>query len=185
MKSRNVAAILGIATAIQFAVGSTAQGDGLADCVREAASANLAAKNEFQRGLRNLIVQQQPEFETLATISQNLQLRLAEARLAKYDYLLKHARERINTKDGLSRFSNFDWSDEDTEKFKEESDSYRALESQIAVLQTRNNGHPDWPKLRVYFRSNLNSSVEFKNLMTRFQVRQNDVEVTLTNCNRN
>ena len=184
MKSRSIAAIFVISTAIQFAVGSTAHGDALADCVRETASANLAAKNEFQRGLRNLIVQQQPEFETLATISQNLQLRLAEARLAKYDYLLKHARERINIKEGLSRFSNFDWSDEDTDKLKEESHSYRALEAQIAVLQTKNNSHPDWPKLRAYFRSSLNSSVEFKDLMTRFQVQQNDVEATLTNCDR-
>ena len=184
MKSRYLAAILGIATAIQFAVAGIARGDGFADCVHEAASATLAAKTEFQRDLRNLIVQQRPEFETLATIIQNLQIRLAEARLAKYDYLLNHARERINTKSGLSQFSNFDWSDEDTEKFKEESDLYRALETQITALQKQNNGHPDWPKLREHFLSDLNPSEDFMDLMTRLQVRQNDVKATLANCNR-
>ena len=184
LKSRNVAAILGIAVTIQFGLGGVAHGDAFADCIRQAASVSLAARTEFQRDLRDLIVKQKPEFKTLATINQDLQIRLAEARFAKYDYLLEHARERIDTNHGLSRFGNFEWSDEDTEKFKNESDSYRALETRIAALRAQNDGHPDWPELREHFRSYLNSSEAFKDLMVRLQVGQNEVEATLANCDR-
>lgn len=184
MKSRNVAAILGIVVAIQFGFDGVARGDAFADCIREAASVNLAARTEFQRDLRNLVVEQKPELTTLATINRNLQIRLAEARFAKYGFLLEHARERINTKNGLSGFSNFEWSDEDTEKFKNESDSYRALETEIAALRAQNDGHPDWPELREHFRSYLNSSEEFEDLMVQLQVGQNEVEATLANCDR-
>ncbi len=184
MNRRNIAVSFGISLAIQIAFGGTAWGGGLADCVRDAASADLVAKTEFQRDLRNLIVQQRPAFETLATINKELQTLLAEAQRAKLDYLLEHDPDRIDTTNGLARFSNFAWSDDDTAKFIEASSSYRELEIRTATLHERNNDHPDWPKLREHFRSELSQSPDFAALMTRFQTRQRNVEAEIAKCRR-
>jgi hypothetical protein len=184
MYSRRLATFLWISFAIQIAGGGTAWGSASADCVREAASADLVAKTEFQLDLRNLIVQQRPKFEALATINKELQTLLAEARRAKLDYLLEHDPDRIDTTNGLSRFSDFAWSDEDTAKYIEASGSYRELEIRISTLQERNNDHPDWPKLREYFRSELSQNPEFTALTARFQTQQSYVETAIVQCQR-
>ncbi len=185
MRSRNLVASFGISIAITIAVAGAASGDGLADCVRDAATADLVAKTEFQRDLRDLVVQQRPEFEPLATVNQELQVLLAEAQRAKFDYLLSHEPGRIDTSNGLARFSNFAWSDEDTAKFIEQSASFRDLEVRIAALQDQNNDHPDWPGLREHFRAGLSQSADFVALMARFQARQSDVEAAIAKCRRN
>lgn len=182
MSSRGLAASIGISFAIQIAVGGTALAGGFADCVRNAASEVLVAKTEFQHDLRSLIVQKRPDFELLATVSMELQFLLAEARRAKFDYLLGHDPNRIDTTNGLAQFSNFEWSDEDGAKFMEKSSSYRELEHRISTQREQNDGHSDWPKLREYFRSELNQSQDFKALMARFQTRQSNVEAMIEQC---
>ena len=121
----------------------------------------MVAKVQFQRDLRNLVVQNRPEFEALANVSMELQILFAEARRKKFDHLLKHDPDRIDTANGLGRFSNFAWSDEDAKNFMAESASYRKLEERITRLEEQNNGHPDWPKIRAYFRAELTQSPEF------------------------
>lgn len=182
MSSRSLVASLGISFAIQIAIFGTAWARGFADCVRDAASRDLVAKTEFQRDLRDLIVQKRPEFESLATVNMELQIMLAEARRAMFDYLLRHDPNRIDTTNGLVQFSNLEWFDEDSAKFMEESSSYRELEYRISALQEQNNDHPDWPKLREHFRSELSQSPDFKALMARFQTRQSNVEAVIAQC---
>jgi len=182
MSSKRSAAFLGILSAIQIAIGGTAWAVGFADCVRDAASKDLMAKREFQRDLRDLIVQNRLEFEALATVNMELQILLAEARRAMFDYLIVNDPDRIDTTNGLVQFSNFDWFDEDSAKLMEESASYRELENQIALVQEQNNKHPDWPKLREYFRSDLDQSPNFKALMVRLQSRRSEVESLIAQC---
>lgn len=176
---------MGLAVAVQVSTSEPVSADAFADCVRATASADMVAKVEFQRDLRNLVVQNRPEFEALANVSMNLQILFAEARRKKFDYLLKQDPNRIDTANGLGRFTNFDWSDDDTKNFMAESDSYRDLETRISQLKERNNGHADWPELRAYFRAELNQSAEFSGVMARFQDRQSEVEVDIARCRGN
>ncbi len=185
MSSRILVASLGIAITLQIAGGGTAWGQNLADCVRDTASADLVAKTDFQREMRDLVVQSRPEFEALATVNRDLQTLLAEAWRAKVDYLLAHEPDRIDTTNGLARFSNFEWPDEDAANFKKESRSYRQLEIRISSLKEQNNDHPDWPELREYFRVELSQSADFKALMERFQNQQSNVETAIEICRSN
>ena len=181
-KGIRLGAILGLSVAVHVVFGGTASADAFADCVRGTASEDMVAKVEFQRNLRNLVVQNRPEFEALATVNMELQIMFAEARRKMLDYLLKHDRDRIDTANGLGRFNNFAWSDEDTKNFMAESQSYRGLQGRISQLEDRNNGHPDWPGLREYFRAGISQSPDFTALMARFQTRQREVEADVAKC---
>lgn len=188
MNGKSIGALIGLSFALLIATGgpgsADTSADAFADCVRDAASEDMAAKTDFQRQLRDLIVRQRPEFEALATVNMELQTLFAEVRRAKFDYLLEHDPGRIDTANGLSKFSNFPWTDEDTALFKEDSVSYRDLESRLATLRKRNDSHPDWPQMREYFRSNLSQSAEFASVLARFQSRENDVETVVAQCRR-
>lgn len=163
------------------AIGAT----GFAACLRKAASKDLAAKVEFQRALRDFIVKDRSEFRSLADINMELQILLSQARRAKLDYLLKHDPHRINTSGRLVKFNNFDWLEEDSKKLRAESRSYRDLEHEISSLKLKNNNHPDWPKLRQYFRSHLSHSAGYKALIDRLKTRQKEVETTISRCPHN
>ena len=184
MRSGILVAFFAISFAIRIAIGGTASAATFADCVRDAAGRDLVAKTAFQRGMRDLVVQRRPAFRSLATVNMELQIAYAEARRSKLDYLLKHDAGRIETTRGLVRFTNFAWSDADTEKFIEESSSYRELDKRLATLKERNNGHPDWPKMRQYFRTALGQSPDFRALMARFQAGQRDVTAVISRCRR-
>ncbi len=183
-KGIGLGAVVALSVTIQIASGGPASADAFADCVRDAASQDLAAKTAFQRDLRDLIVEQRGEFAAVATVNRDLQIAFAEARRARFDYLLAHDPDRIDTANGLSRFSNFDWSEADSNNFMAESESYRDLEQRIARLEERNNGHPDWPKLREYFHAELTRSPAFSSVMAHFQGRQIAVAARLAECRR-
>lgn len=184
MRSRSTVIIFGIAIAIQITIVGPAVADAFADCVRKAASKAVTAKTAFQRDMRDLIVERRPEFMSVANVNMELQIRFAKRRRAMFEYLLEHDASRIDTANGLGQFSNFGWSDEDTQRFVERSESNRALETQISTLQVKNNKHPDWPKMREYFRSELSQSSSFKALMDRFSSQQGDIEAIISGCHR-
>ena len=182
MSAGRLPASLGLSIALAIAVASTASAASFADCVRDVATKDLAAKTEFQRDLRDLVVRDRPEFDALATLNMELQIRLAEARRAMIDHLLARDPDRIDTTRGLGRFSNFAWSDEDSERFAAQDASYRELRGRIATLEERNNAHPDWPDLRAYYRAELGQSADFAALVTRLQSRQSEAESLLEGC---
>ena len=179
---RRAAALFAISLAIGSTIAAPARAGVFADCARDAAGRELAAKTGFQRGLRDLIVRQRAAFKPLADVNMALQIAYAEARRAKFDYLLKHDAGRVDTTAGLSRFTNFAWSDADTEKLRAESRLYQALEKRLATLKEQNNAHPDWPQMRQYIRGTLAQSPDFKILMARFQARQKEVAAMISKC---
>ncbi len=184
MSCRSLVAFLATLLVIHIAGGGAARAGAFADCAGDAAGGYLVAQTEFQRQMRDLAVAARPEFAALATVNMELQTLLAEARRAMIGHLLKHDASRIDSSSGLGQFTNFDWSDGDTEKLMAESSSYRQLRNRIATLREQNDGHPDWPKMREYFRSELRQSGEFKAVMARFRTRQSEVEAVIAQCHR-
>lgn len=182
MSTSNLAVGIALSAALLCSAALPAQAQDMAVCVRTAADLGLAAKTRFQRGLRNLIVERRPEFAALADVNMELQILLAQARRARFDYLLKFDPGRIDTAHGSSRFSNFAWSDTDRADFAARSDAYREQEARLAALESRNNGHPDWPRLRQFFRAELSQEADFGALTDALQARQRAVEETLAQC---
>ena len=182
MTGRRLIVVFGLSVAFQAAISGSAGAQGFAGCVLDAAANDLSAQTEFQRGLRDVIVQKRPEFEQLATANMALQLRLAESRPPMFGYLLEHDPGRIDTANGLGQFRNFDWTEQDTAAFSAESVSYRDLRAQIAILKEQNNGHPDWTEMRAYFRAELSQSAEFKALLVRFQEQERELDTAVGQC---
>jgi len=177
-------AIAGMILALQFSALSPSSAAGFAECVRDATARDFDAKKEYQTALRDLIVRHRPEFESLASLNMELQIAYAQMRKAKFRYLLKHIPARIRTDGGLSKFTNFDWSKEDSERFAGEDAGYRQLEQRKAKLAKANNGHPDWPKLREFFHGELGKRPEYAAMMKRFLARQKEVGDLIAGCPR-
>lgn len=176
--------IAGMILALQFGALAPSSAAGFAECVGDAAARDFEAKKEFQAALRDLIVRHRPEFESLASLNMELQIAYAQMRKAKFRYLLKHSPARIRTDGGLSKFTNFEWTKEDSERFAGEDAGYRQLEQRKAKLAKANNGHPDWPKLREYFHGELGQRPQFGALMKRFQALQKEVGDLIAGCPR-
>ncbi|UCD11115.1 MAG: hypothetical protein JSU88_10720 [Nitrospinaceae bacterium] len=158
-------------------------GDAFNACAKKAAARDLEAKKDFQNRLHALIVTGKPEFKALAAINRDLQIQLAKARKEKLEYLLKKHPERIITTQGISRFTNFDWSDADESRFLSESETNKKRQESIADLNERNNFHTDWPRLRGFFRSELTKTPAYKTLMSDFTKSQVEVKKILSACN--
>jgi len=161
---------------------ASAQGDGFNACVREAAASDLAAKTAFQKGFFDLIVAGRPEFEALASLNRDLQLALARSHHRKFDYLLLHRREAIRTDGTLSAFRNFDWTEQDEAALRRESEDYRVLADRIAQLRGRNDGHPDWPELRAFFKAEMANGPGYRDLLTALQEDDKTVAAILESC---
>jgi hypothetical protein len=178
LRSIGRAAVISVLLTLTAPAGA----DEFTDCVRRVAAQDLAAKRDYQASLRALVVNKRPDFAALAKLNMDLQIALAEARKAQLDYLSEHQPKRIDTAEGLSKFTNFDWSTADDAKLTQADSAYRQLNERITGLKETNNGHPDWPAMRELFRGDLAQSRGFKALMAGFATRQNAVESMLGGC---
>jgi len=177
---------LALAALVQFSAppSALAGGDAFAACALKAADKDLEAKVQFQNKLHDMIVTSKPEFKALAAINRDLQISMAEERRDKVDYLLKKHPERVVTDQGLSKFSNFDWSDADEGRFLATSEAYQKRHAAMSDLTKQNNFHPDWPRLRGFFRGELTKKPAYKTLMTEFTSGQIEVKKQLASCTR-
>lgn len=157
---------------------------GFAECVSGAAASNLQSSTRFQRRLRDMIADSEPEMEPLATLNMNLQIAFAELRNAKFAYLLRHDPSRVTTDQGMTKFLNFDWTAEDDGAFSDEAPGNRLLIDRVATLTARNNADAGWPRMRKYFRDNLAKSEKYKNLISGFVAGNRTTEKLIADCRR-
>ena len=174
----SVRTLTGIVVSALFVV-SPAGADDFAATARNAQVAYATAQREWQGGLAELVIEKKPEFEAVATAQRDLQWAYRERRTARFEHLLAKHPSRIVLTEGLSRFTNFDWSHEDTEILREADPEYAALEAKVAALRKRNDDQPDWPSFREYFRNTLVKSKDFQALLGEFMEKQKAVEALL------
>lgn len=177
-----IALLFAACLVIQGTGKASAAAEDHAACLVEIAEADLAAKSRYQKGLRDLIVAQRPEFATLADINRDVQLLFAEMRFARLRYLLATAPERIDGASGLSGFRNFDWRDEDLPELLAARPSYAAQIERLEMLKAQNNGHPDWPAMREFVREEFSKEGPFKELTDRFLEHNTTLEEALSEC---
>ncbi len=159
--------------------GEAASGDRFTDNAKKARAEYTVAQEKWQRGLAELVIRSNPEFAAVASAQRNLQLAYIETRTARFEYLLQHDPSKITLTNGLSQFTNFEWSDHDTEVLIKADPSYAALERKVSALRKKNDEQPDWPEFRKYFRNTLSKSNEYQDLLKEFVSRTKEIEAWL------
>ena len=151
--------------------------------MQDVAHKYFLAQKTFQTEMRDLMVAAWSDLQDLANLNMNLQIAYGELRKAKVTYLLAHEPDRIVTSAGLSKFSNFDWSEEDQSSFVQASKAHTQLTQKVETLKKANNAHPDWEKMRANYRQpEMANSPELKNLMVRFSAVVNKLGHLLGKC---
>ena len=168
--------------ALALLCSATAQAESLADCAGKISAEYLTARIQYQDQTRDLIVKNKPEFSALAKINRDLQVGMAKGRHAKLQYLLGSDPKRLVTGEGMSKFTNFDWSADDQKVFLQSTAEYKNLEEKIARLKEKNNDHPDWPKMRKYFREQLAPKPEYQNLQKDLFLNSDRLGEELNKC---
>lgn len=158
---------------------SLARGDKFTEIAKRARGEYTVVQEQWQRNLAELVIRSNSEFAGVAAAQRDLQLAYIELRTARFEYLLQHDPSRIVLTNGLSQFTNFNWSDKDTKVLVEADPSYAALERKVSVLRKINDEQPDWPRFREYFRNTLSKSKEYEVLLKEFISRTKQVEVLL------
>jgi hypothetical protein len=183
MKTRITILFFALVLIAQMSLVTSARAEGRTECAQDVAHKYFLTQKNFQSGMRDLLLANWPELQELATLNRDLQTALAELRKLKLIYLLEHEPDKVVTSGGLSKFSNFDWSDEDQAKFVQASEAHAQLAEKVETLKTANNAHPDWEKLRANFRSpEMANSLELKNLMSRFSAGVSKLGKLLGKC---
>jgi hypothetical protein len=162
--------------------GAPVRAADFAECVRDIANKDFVAKQEFQAELRDLIVRSRPDFKALATLNMDLQIALAEARKKVIEYFLVEDPRRIIVAKGLSKFRNFDWSENDEKKFVQASKTNAQLVEKVEKLKKVNDTHPDQGKMRGYINQELSKNPEFSSLMAKFMADEKRVGDLLSKC---
>ena len=160
-------------------VVSSASASDFAKTARRAQGTYTTAQIEWQHGLAELVTGKRPDFEAVATIQRDLQVAYLELRTARFEYLLANDPSRLVLTKGLSRFTNFAWSDEDTQTLRQADPGYAALEAKVAALRKRNDDQPDWPSFREYFRNTVVKSKEYQTLLSELTEKQKAAEALL------
>lgn len=135
----------------------------------------LTAQSHWQDNLAALLIKNKPEFTATANAQRDHQHALIALKRARFNYLIAHHPERLDTGE-LGRFSNFTWSEADTESAKAIDAGYKALEEQVARSRAINDGQPDWEAFRHNFRTEVAPSEEFKLELSRFQAELEEIK---------
>lgn len=152
-----------------------------ATCATDIAAQDYAAKERYQRDMRDMIVRSNRRLQALAVLNMRLQTALAQARRAKIAYLARRDPTRLDT-NKLSRFMNFDWREKDEAALMQADTAYRKLAREVNGLKAANNDHPDWPALRTHMRDRMIKSREFKYLTQHFTTVQEANAARLATC---
>lgn len=182
MTCRNLTLMLSLVLSLQVAKATSAVGDDFTTCLGETARADLAGKAAYQCGLRDLIVERQPGFAALADLNRDIQVLFAEMRFARMDYLLSTRPEGLDGLNGLSRFRNFDWTEEDLEGLTAARPDYGDQIARLEVLKTKNQDHADWPALRAFIKGELSQDAAFSRLTAEFMEHNAAMETRLADC---
>lgn len=135
---------------------------------------------EFQNKLANLLLRELPEAEEIILIQRVLQITLIEMRSEEYYFLREHMPSRIIRNQGISRWSNFEFTDEDREKILKLNENYRKLKSKKELFEKKNQGHPMWPLTRDKF-PKIRETPEYQKIYKRLIGTLEEIELKLKN----
>lgn len=185
MRHVKIVLVLSFISPLVFSQAATARADDFVLCLGQVAKADLDAKIAYQRKLRDRIVERQPDFTELADINRDIQVLFAEMRFARLDYLLTRAPERLDGKNGISKFRNFDWTPEDLENLKAARPEYGGMMARLEVLKRKNQDHADWPEMRAFAKGEMREGGALAAMTADFIEHSAQLEQRLAGCQEN
>ena len=160
----------------------SAQADTFPECANRAYTQGASSSQQWQHGLRDLVVKARPDLATLSTLEMEHQLALIDRRHAQFEYLLRADGRRIRTREGLSPFRNFEWTEADARLLRQQSSSYAATDRKVVELERQAQERHDWPALHDYVRTSLSGSPQFQDLLKQLQEREAGIARLLKDC---
>jgi hypothetical protein len=160
----------------------SARAETFAGCAERAYAQAAGASQQWQRDFRELLVKVRPDLAPLATLEMEHQLALIDSRQARFRFLLRTDARRVQTREGLATFRNFDWTEADAGVLRQQTPGYAAIERNGAELGRQVREHRDWPAMRDYVRTTLSVSPQFQALIKGFQEREHGIEPVLKSC---
>jgi hypothetical protein len=148
------------------------------EVARKAWTAYTQAQRQFQQELADFFVSRRPDLKDLVLVSRDLQLSLIERRSLEFRYLIATHPERIVRDQGISKFSNYDWTDEDAKVLGRSNPDYEAARRRVGALRERSDGHPQWPALRAANQV-LAKDADYQKIFGRFEQRVEAVDKLL------
>ena len=143
----------------------------------------VVAQKRLQFDLARLLAYKWPELEGVANFQRDQQFAALELRNKKFQYLLKHAPDRIVMDQGLTAFAEFEWTEQDDDKLRATDPSFAKLQQWAEMNAERLSRHPQLAaageSLLVLQRDEY-----YLLVIERFQTRLNDLETTLASLAR-
>lgn len=82
---------------------------------------------EYQKKLAELLLKEIPEAEEIILIQRDMQITMQKIRSEEYYYLLQNHPDQIVTNQGISQWSNFEWTEENEKELLISSEEYKNL----------------------------------------------------------
>jgi hypothetical protein len=182
MTARTVCQQTMTVAAVFVALCVPARAETFVECAERAYAQAASSSQQWQRDFRELLVKMRPDLAPVATLEMEHQLALIDSREARFRFLLRTDARRVQTRQGLTAFRNFDWTEADAGALRQQTPGYVASERNAAELGRQVQAHRDWPAMREYVRTTLSASPQFQELLKRFQEREREIEPVLRSC---
>lgn len=143
--------------------------------VNDAWALYIQAQQQLQHDLGDFLSSRRPDLKEIVLLNRDLQLTLVELRALKFAYLCREHPERIIKDQGVSRFSNFEWTDEDDSHLRSANPRYKEVAERAKALRQKNDSHPQWPALRGATQQ-LAKDADYLSIYERFEKRLEAVQ---------
>ena len=138
----------------------------------------INAKVKYQDDLAALFAETHPELKDLIVINHDLQVTMTLIRQRRFYYLLEINPYKIIRNQGISKWTNFNWSEKDEETLVKKDPKYAALSKVKDDLYEKNQGHPDWPAYRKAF-TEEGESQRYKDIHKAFMDVRTEIDSKL------
>src|SRR5437667_12749390 len=98
---------------VPLCVDAFSRSTNTADSLETAWTAYTQAQRQWQQELADFFANRRPDLKDLIQQNRDLQLALIDRRSVEFHYLVSTHPERIVKDQGISRFANFSWTEED------------------------------------------------------------------------
>jgi len=143
----------------------------------------VVAKKRLQFDIANMMGHEWPELQSVAGLQRDQQFATIELRNMKFQYLLVYDPDRIVYGDGLSRFADFNWNEDDSAALREMNPDFLKLERWAELNSKRLSDHPDLAVADKMLTA-LEHDQRFRSMMGRYQDRMDDLESALNTIDR-
>lgn len=135
-------------------------------------------QRQFQQELADFFGSRRPDLKDLIQTNRDLQLALIDRRSLEFRYLLSTHPERIVKDQGISRFANFGWTEEDSIALQRANQEYEAVVKRVEELRKRSQSDSQWLALRAAQKA-LANDAELKKIYQRFEGHEQAVQKLL------